>query len=363
MKIHALSDSDKLDWLRLIRSENVGVVTFNRLVELYGSAGKALDRIEDLSQKGGRKKLLKKCPKYVALAEIDNVEKIGGKIIALCEEEYPEKLRYIHDTPPVITVLGDASMLGRDSVAIVGARNASTNAGRVSYKLAGDLCENDYVAVSGLARGIDGAVHKGALAADKDCTTVAVVAGGIDHIYPKEHRDLYHEIVRNGAIIAECAFGTVPRAENFPRRNRIISGMSIGTVVVEAAERSGSLITARMALEQGREVMAVPGFPLDPRSAGTNKLIKQGASLIENISDILEVVRYKKSQKMGQLFEGESEYTQEKMLVPKDSDVDFAREEILRLVSSSAVTIDDLVIETGVPVNVILMVLMELEAS
>jgi len=353
-----LTDKERLDWLRLIRSQNVGPHTFSQLIDVCGTAEEALNRVENMSLRGGRKKAIKLCPVDIAEKEIDACSQINARIIASCEPDYPEFLLHIEDLPPVITVLGNVSMLLKDSIAIVGARNASANGCRATQKIAADLGE-EYIIVSGMARGIDAAAHRGGL----DTGTVAVVAGGIDHIYPKENESLYHEIVERGAIVAECAFGVVPKAENFPRRNRIISGLALGTLVMEAAKRSGSLITARMAMEQNREVMAMPGFPMDPRAEGPNKLIKQGATLVENATDVIEAVKNMSSNKVvNMLYEEPGSF--ERPPVAKEYELDDnMRTALTEKISTCPVSVDDLIVECETTASQVLPVLLELELA
>ncbi|MBK3735627.1 DNA-protecting protein DprA, partial [Azospirillum brasilense] len=261
-----LSAAERFDWLRLIRSENVGPITFHRLLERFGGAGAALEALPDLAKRGGRTKPLRIAPKADIDRELAANDRIGARLLFSCEPDYPEPLAALDDAPPVVSVLGHPHLLRRRAVALVGARNASMNGKKFAERLARDLGEAGLLVVSGMARGIDTAAHAGALGSG----TAAVVAGGADVVYPPENQALYRDIVQQGVVIAESPVGTTPQARHFPRRNRLISGLSLGVLVVEAALRSGSLITARMALEQGREVMAVPGSPLDPRCQGTN---------------------------------------------------------------------------------------------
>ena len=283
-----LSDSERLDWLRLIRTENVGPVTFFRLLEQCGSAARALQLLPEMAQRGGRTKPLRIAAKAEAEREIAATLKCGARLLAACEPDYPEALAAIDDAPPLISVLGNVHLLRKRAVALVGARNASLNGRRFTQQLARELAGAGLVVVSGMARGIDTAAHEGALAGG----TVAVLAGGVDVVYPEENEPLYRRLTAEGAVVAECAVGTQPQARHFPRRNRLISGMSLGVVVVEAAAKSGSLITARFALEQGREVFAVPGSPMDPRCQGPNALIRQGATLVESAADIVDALAH-----------------------------------------------------------------------
>ncbi|MFI4948208.1 MAG: DNA-processing protein DprA [Alphaproteobacteria bacterium] len=278
-----LEPQERLDWLRLSRSESVGPVTFYALLRRFGSAAAALDALPRLSGRQGARPVAV-LTRREAESELAAVERLGGRLICWGEPLYPDALAAVEDAPPVLTVLGHAEMLLAPMVAVVGARNASANGRRLARELAAGLGEAGIVVVSGLARGIDAAAHLGALATG----SVAVVAGGVDIVYPEENRDLHNALARDGAILAELPLGSEPQARHFPRRNRIISGIALGIVVVEAAAKSGSLITARYALEQGREVFAVPGSPLDPRSRGANDLLRNGATLTETAADIIE---------------------------------------------------------------------------
>ena len=270
-----LNPAERLDWLRLIRSENVGPVTFYQLLSRFGSAEAALAALPEIAHRGGRARALTICPRATAERELQQLHAAGSRFVAWGEPDYPAALAALDDAPPLISVKGDTTLFARNALAIVGARNASANGRRFARDIALQLGQQGLLVVSGLARGIDGAAHDGALATG----TVAVVAGGIDQVYPEENRALHEQIAERGVIVAEMPVGTEPQARHFPRRNRIISGCALGVLVVEAALRSGSLITARFALEQGRDVFAVPGSPLDPRCRGTNDLIRNGAIL------------------------------------------------------------------------------------
>ncbi|ACL58236.1 DNA-processing protein DprA [Methylobacterium nodulans] len=280
-----LTDAQRLDWLRLIRSEGVGPRTFRGLVNRFGGAGAALEALPDLARARG--KAVKVMTKAQGEREIAAAARIGVRFVAMGEDEYPAPLQATDDAPPLIALRGDAASLRRPCIAVVGSRNASAAGLTFTERLAHALGAEGLVVVSGLARGIDARAHAAAL----DSGTVAVLAGGHDRIYPAEHEPLAARILdHGGAIVAEMPLGWEPRGRDFPRRNRIISGLSLGTVVVEAARRSGSLITARFALEQGREVFAVPGSPLDPRAEGTNDLIRQGATLCAAPEHVIAVL-------------------------------------------------------------------------
>src|SRR5437899_7306774 len=271
-----LSDEQRTDWLRLIRSDRVGPHTFRSLINHFGSAHTALERLPDLARAGGAARLGRICSEDDARAELAASRRHGVTLVAPGEAGYPPRLAVLDDAPPLLGVRGAADVLMRPVIAIVGSRNASGAGLKFAGTLARDLGEAGFVIASGLARGIDQAAHRASI----ESGTVAVLAGGHDKVYPPEHEDLLATMLGSGgAAISEMPMGHVPRARDFPRRNRLISGTAVGVVVVEAAHRSGSLITARIAAEQGREVFAVPGSPLDPRAAGTNDLIKQGATL------------------------------------------------------------------------------------
>src|SRR6516225_7041413 len=281
-----LTDAQRLDWLRLIRSDNIGPRTFRSLVNHFGSARTALERLPELARRGGASRHQRICSEEDARAELATADRLDVRLIAPGEVGYPPRLAVLDDAPPLLGVRGELETLMRPMIAIVGSRNASGAGLKFAGQLARDLGNAGFVVVSGLARGIDQSAHRASI----ESGTVAVLAGGHDQVYPPEHEDLLTAIVASGAAISEMPPGHMPRARDFPRRNRLISGASIGVVVVEAAFRSGSLITARIAAEQGREVFAVPGSPLDPRAAGTNDLIKQGATLVTDATDIIQAV-------------------------------------------------------------------------
>ncbi len=280
-----LSDGQRIDWLRLIRTEGVGPRTFRQLINRFGGAAPALEALPHLSRLKGRP--VTPPSRAQAEDEIAALARLGGRLVASGDAAYPALLRATDAAPPLMAVRGDALILARPAVAIIGSRNASAAGGAFTERLARDLGEAGLVIVSGLARGIDARAHKASLATG----TVAVMAGGQDRIYPANHAALAEAVVAaGGAVLAEMPMGWEPRGRDFPRRNRIISGLAYGSVVVEAARRSGSLITARYALEQNREVFAVPGSPLDPRAEGTNDLIRQGATLVAEAEHVLDVL-------------------------------------------------------------------------
>ncbi len=281
-----LNDTQRLAWLRLIRSENVGPATFRALVNQFGGAQNAIEALPTLSRRGGRAQDIRLCSTREAEAELEAAERIGATLAALGEAGYPAALAQVDAPPPLIFVKGRLALADLPIVAIVGARNGSAVGQKFTRQIASALGVQGFVVVSGIARGIDTAAHNAAL----EHGTIAVVAGGIDIVYPPENAALQNAIGERGLLLSERAPGFSPRGKDFPRRNRLISGIALGVVVIEAAERSGSLITARLAGKQGREVFAVPGSPLDPRAAGTNNLLKQGATLVTDVSDILDTL-------------------------------------------------------------------------
>lgn len=352
-----LTDAERLDWLRLIRTENVGPITFHRLLDQYGSARAALDALPELAKRGGRTKPLRVASKAEVEREFAANRRVGARLLCACEPDYPEPLAAVDDAPPVISVLGHAHLLKRRAVALVGARNASLNGKKFAERIARELGEAGFLVVSGLARGIDTAAHAGALGTG----TAAVVAGGIDVVYPPENDRLYRDIVQQGVVVAESAIGTQPQARHFPRRNRLISGLSLGVLVVEAAMRSGSLITARMALEQGREVMAVPGSPMDPRCEGTNNLIRQGATLVASADDVIRALENLSPpavrERQGDLF------VASRPAEPDESELAAARAVILENLGHAPVAIDELVRGCQLSAPVVLTVVLELELA
>jgi len=354
MAVKQLSDAERSLWLRLYRSENVGPIAFRQLLQRYGSAQEALDALPDLAKRGG-KRGFKVFAAADAAREIDTLGKLGAKLIAACEPDYPALLREAEDAPALVAVLGHPHIWQKPSVAIVGARNASFNGLRFAEDLARDLGDAGLCVVSGLARGIDTAAHKGSLATG----TVGVMAGGVDVCYPPENKGLYDRIAQGGALISELQPGIQPQARHFPRRNRIVAGMTLGTVVVEAALRSGSLITARLAGEYGREVFAVPGSPLDPRAKGTNDLIRNGATLIETAKDVLDVVLRRSLAEPSK--EDEELYSSLSFLM--DKDIEQARIAVLERLGPVPTNVDEIVRECQLSAPAILAALLELELA
>lgn len=348
-----LDPGQRRDWLRLIRAENVGPRAFRSLVNRFGGAAAALEALPDLARRGGGL-LAPRVPSAAeADAEIEALARMGGRFIALGEPEYPALLRQIDDAPPLLALRGRADLMARPTVAIVGARNASGAGRTITARLARGLGAAGWTVASGLARGIDAAAHEASLPTG----TVAVIAGGHDRPYPRENEALMERIAQEGVILSEMPMGWEPRARDFPRRNRLVSGLSLGVVVVEAAERSGSLITARLAAEQGREVLAVPGSPLDPRAGGTNALIRQGAALVTNTEDVLEVLAPLRDRPPAII----EEDPVEAMEAPEPSDD--ARARLLTLLGPSPLPVDELVILSGARVSEVQILLLELELA
>ncbi len=351
-----LSEAQRLDWLRLIRSENVGPRTFRALINRYASAAKAIENVADLARRGGRQDL-RIASRAEAETEMAEAKRHGVRFIAIGEEEYPARLRETDDAPPLLAVRGKVEILSRDGIAIVGARNASAAGMRFASTLARELGEAGYAVISGLARGIDSAGHHASLSTG----TVAVLAGGHDRIYPQEHFGLLEEIVKTGAAVSEMPMGWEPRARDFPRRNRVIAGIAAGIVVVEAAERSGSLITARLAVEMGREVFAVPGSPVDPRCSGTNRLLKQGATLVTSAADVIEAIEpiVRQPPRPAPMREPAPNETDSQ---PAEA-TDAIRAKISQLLSHAPVSIDELARLAGAPPAAVQVVLLELELA
>jgi DNA processing protein len=355
-----LSDEQRIDWLRLIRSQNVGPRTFRDLINHFGGARPALEALPGLARRGGAA-APKICSRQDAEREIEAARKRGIALVAMGEADYPARLAMIDDAPPLVSLRGNGAVLTMPLIAIVGSRNASAAGIKITQILTQGLAQAGFAIVSGLARGIDAAAHR----ASAQSGTVAVLAGGQDKIYPAEHESLLEALLPNGVALSEMPLGWEPRARDFPRRNRLISGLALGVVIIEAAKRSGSLITARLAAEQGREVFAVPGSPLDPRAEGTNGLIKQGATPVTEAADIINVV--------APIMEQPLEPTSERL--PPSSDGELRepepgaapeadeRAQIVSLLSPTPVSIDDLVRLSNSSPRVVRTVLLELEIA
>lgn len=364
-----LSETERLDWLQLIRTHGIGPITFFRLLNKFGSAGEALSQLPEFSRASGRKTPIVLANRKDCEAEIKRAWQTGTQIIAACEPEYPSLLRAIADPPPLLFLQGHVSLFDKPCIAIIGARNASGLGRKFARQLALDLGQAGFVIVSGLARGIDGAAHTAGL----ETGTIAVVAGGIDYIYPPEHSELTAEIAKRGVLLSERALGAEPTARDFPRRNRLISGLSRGVVIVEAAARSGTLITARYALEQGREVFAVPGSPMDPRCHGANSLLRDGATLVESAKDVIETLANQTrgaregGSDNGDLFEGSgfSDNTATNAPSADSNDIDpewraELRTQIFEFLGYSPIHRDEILRECDAPAGIIADILLEL---
>jgi DNA processing protein len=348
-----LTDRQRLDWLRLARSENVGPRTFRELINIYGSASAALEAVPELSRRGGGRSI-----RIASLAEAERemarAAAFGVSFVAIGERDYPDRLRRIASAPPLIALRGDLACLSRPMIGLVGSRNASIAGIKMAALLARGLGQAGFTTVSGLARGIDAAAHEASLATG----TVAVLAGGQDHVYPADNEPLLTRLLHAGAAVSEMPMGHEPRARDFPRRNRLIAGLSIGVIVVEAAERSGSLITARLALEENREVFAVPGSPLDPRAEGTNRLLKQGATLVTQVDDVLAVLNPILARPPDDAALEEDEHDMQEADPGDDG-----RQRILALLGPVPVTPDDIVRASGLAVAAVRVALLELELA
>ncbi len=346
------ADQDRLDRLRLIRSPNIGPITYFQLIQRFGTAGAAIEAIPNLAARGGGKAPILAKNDDIA-REVEAVERLGARYLFVGQGLYPALLAEIDSAPPALIVRGDLRLLERPAVALVGARNASAAACRFARILAQGLSDDGMLIVSGLARGIDTAAHQGSIANG----TVGVIASGIDIAYPPENKDLQEDIATRGILIAEQPPGREPLARHFPSRNRIIAGLCVGTVVVEAAPKSGSLITARLAAEAGREVMAVPGSPMDPRAQGCNQLIRDGATLIQSAADVLETVR----PISGLMLNSPKRDYGGAQDMPDPGTAERTR--ITNLLSPTPVAVDELIRQSGLVPAVVQMVLLELELA
>ncbi|TIX89496.1 DNA-processing protein DprA [Rhizobium sp. P44RR-XXIV] len=354
----ALTEKQRIAWLRLIRSDNVGPSTFRDLINHYGSAEAALAMLPELSQRGGSTRAIRIADERDALRELEAVHRFGARFVGIGEPDYPSALREIDGAPPLLTVKGNVPTATRPAIGIVGSRNASISGAKFTAMIARTCGEAGYAVVSGLARGIDTAAHRASL----ETGTVAAMAGGLDQPYPPENIGLLNDIWNgNGLAVSEMPFGWEPRARDFPRRNRLISGISLGVVIVEAATRSGSLITARLAGEFGRLVFAVPGSPLDPRCEGTNGLLKDGAMIVTTPGDIVDALRPLAEPDLFRPRPVEAPIERSKPLsVPPD---DAERDYIVDALGPTPVEIDDIVRHTGLPVSAVHSVLLELDMA
>jgi DNA processing protein len=359
------ADDERFAALRLARGYGIGPILYGRLIDRFGLPSRALTALPELAAQTQAK--VNAASAATVERELKGLAKLGGCIIVKGEAAYPEALAALPDAPPVLSVLGDVAILQRSCVAVVGARNASINGRQLAEGFGRDLASRGYAVVSGLARGIDTAAHIGALSAGDDGGgTIAVMAGGLDHIYPRENEPLYRRIVESGgAVIGEMAIGTEPTARHFPRRNRIVSGLSLGVVVVEAAAKSGSLITAKLAAEQGREVFAVPGSPLDMRCRGSNALIRDGAWLTETVEDVTANLPQAAPvpAPARSPVRKEIKTPVEKAVFPHKIQMDDAGSQIVALLSSGPTAVDEILRQCQTSPSIIAGVLLELELA
>ncbi len=355
----ALSERQRIAWLRLIRSDNIGPATFRDLINHFGSAETALAMLPELSQRGGAIRAVRIASEQDALRELDAASRFGARFVGIGEPDYPPALRQIDGAPPLLAVKGSLPAATRPAIGIVGSRNASISGAKFAAMIARDCGRAGYTVISGLARGIDTAAHRASL----DTGTIAAMAGGLDQPYPPENIGLLEEIWNgSGLAVSEMPFGWEPRARDFPRRNRLIAGVPLGVVVVEAATRSGSLITARLAGEFGRLVFAVPGSPLDPRCQGTNGLIKDGATIVTSPDDIIEALAPLSQLDLfsGPAAQEPGEEDGKPLLPPPD---DSERSRITDALGPTPVDIDDIIRHTELPASSVYLVLLELDIA
>lgn len=348
---------NKVNWVQLSRCENVGPKTFIDLIKFHKTPEKAIEMIPEMVTKAGSKRKIKIAPKQQIEEEFEKSEKFGARILCSFEQAYPDSLKKISDHPSVITVKGNQRFLdNNERIAIVGARNSSINGCKLAGKLAENLSGKSYTIVSGLAKGIDASAH----CASINNGTIGVIAAGIDNIYPAENKKLYEEIFENGVVVTEMPFGMKPISSNFPKRNRIISGLSLGVIVIEAALKSGTLITAQYARKQGRIVFAVPGSPLDIRHKGTNKLLKEGAIIVE---DYLDVIRALEVGSKNQMNDNKDNFLHNEMKTPSENEVSKYREKVCSLLSSEPTDIQDIIEHADIDVATLNYILLELELA
>ncbi|TJW17860.1 MAG: DNA-protecting protein DprA [Mesorhizobium sp.] len=351
-----LSDRQRLSWLRLIRTQNVGPASFRDLINRFGSAETALEILPELMISGGARKMVRIPSVAEAEAELGAATRAGARFVGIGEADYPALLKNMDHPPPLLAVKGEGAVFRLPAIAIVGARNASLAAIKMARMLAADLGRDGYGIVSGLARGIDTAAHQGSLPTG----TIGVLAGGIDLPYPPENAGLCDEIAeRGGAIVSEMPFGWQPRAQDFPRRNRLVAGMALGLVVVEAAQRSGSLISARLAGEMGRLVFAVPGSPLDPRASGANGLLKDGATLVTEAADVSAAIAPLAGARTPRTAPLEEPHDFSAMPPPGEND----RARVVEALGPTPVAVDDIIRHTGLHAAQVSMVLLELDLA
>ncbi len=354
----ALTERQRIAWLRLIRSDNVGPATFRDLINHFGSAEAALSMLPELSARGGATRSIRIATEAEAYRELEAVQRFGARFVGIGEPDYPQALRQIDDAPPLLAVKGDLSISNRPAVGIVGSRNASISGAKFAAMIARDCGRAGYTVVSGLARGIDTAAHRASL----NTGTIAAMAGGLDQPYPPENVGLLDEIWNGyGLAVSEMPFGWEPRARDFPRRNRLIAGISLGVAVVEAAVRSGSLITARMAGEFGRLVFAVPGSPLDPRCHGTNGLLKDGAMIVTSPDDVVEALAPLAQPDLFSLPSAEEPKRESGRIVLPPDETD--RTLVIDALGPTPVEVDDIIRHTGLSASAVYLVLLELDMA
>ncbi|MBV1686981.1 DNA-processing protein DprA [Novosphingobium sp. G106] len=346
----SLEQAEAFARIRLLRSPNIGPISYRQLLRRFGNARTALEALPDLAARGGAP--YRAAPESRIADEIAAIKRAGGRYLFHDFPDYPPLLAQIDSAPPILTVRGDAALAARPCVAVVGARNASAGAVKLSRDFAAALADAGFIVASGLARGIDGAAHRGAL----NGGTIGVIASGIDIAYPPEHADLQEQIAEQGLLIAEQPPGTEPLARHFPSRNRIIAGLAAGTLVVEAAPKSGSLITARLAAEFGREVMAIPGSPLDSRSHGCNQLIRDGGVLVQSPEDVIELLSGFDGIPRSTFREAPPAYTANDDLGDEPAD-------IASLLTTAPVAVDELIRQSGTSAASVQLALLELEIA
>ena len=354
------SEEFRFSWLRLARTCNVGPKTFFELMKMYGDPQEAINNIDILARRGGAKDKKLVPSKDKIEKEIEDSIKCNARIILSCEKDYPKILTCIADFPPVLIVKGNAKLLNRHKFAIVGGRNSTINGNKLSHQFAKEISDAGYVIVSGLAKGIDSYAHKGSL----NNGTIAVIAGGINHIYPKENAKLYEEIYEKGIVITEQPIHLAVLAQHFPQRNRIIAGLGLGVLVVEASKKSGTLITTRFALDYNREVYAIPGSPLDFKSEGTNNLLKQGANIALSSDDIIRDL-HKIAQQRTSFASDKPLMFMDKSLknIPSDAELSLHRDKLVQALSHSPILIDDIVRQLEIPIKILNCLLVELELA
>lgn len=350
----------RFSWLRLARTENVGAKTFFELIRVYADPQEAINNVNVLAARGGArgKKLVPS--KESIEKEVTETEKHGAKLILACDEDYPRILTHIPDLPPVLIAKGNTELLNKHKFAIIGGRNSAINGNKLSHKFAKEISDAGYIIVSGLAKGIDSYAHKGSL----EKGTIAVIAGGIKHIYPKENIKLYENIYEKGVVITEQPINLTVLAQHFPQRNRIIAGLSLGVLVIEASKKSGTLITTRFALDYNREIYAVPGSPLDFKSEGTNKLLKQGANIALSPDDIIK--------DLNKIVQQRTSFVSDKPLIfvdsvlksiPSDAELTLYRDKLAQSLSHSPVSVEDIMNQLEIPVKILNCLLIELELA